>query len=547
MHHSDRPLSSMRVFSRLRAVALSALALAVSAFAGEVPPEYLERRAAAESDYAAAVARAADQAFEQAQQMQVKARKSGNVTAQAVARTAVKIATDAKAAIAKGEKPVFPENIRRELTEWADDFKRRLSTAEGARDAAFDAIKEEFGDLSEAVAAQEAEAVADPADDAADGDDEPVPDVPPTISEEAANWIPVAHVTITCGSLEMIGFPVIGVTERKHTDGESPMTGEQYAIDWEPVNELVVGDGAPVFRATPENGREVDVTDWPSRANGYNIEVRVRPDPRGRPLSFLLEAGEGTAEFKPVAKPDDGAGAAGAVAAEGGDAGDGEPAGEVGGGLFAIAGEKVRVRFESDPEGASVIIDGRPLSSGGRMLATPFEAEIPVGAVKEITFRKRGFLDASYKDVTPAAGATLRGRLKPDARFIDKRVQVHSGSPSWQNTDVKVRKGQKISLSTLGKWQCGGDKTADAIGYPNDDQCFEYYLDPKKYPRVMVSENFGCMIVRVAPDGAPRAIHSLQTTFTADADGTLSFDVNEAKSARRDNHGSITVRIQVAP
>ena len=532
-------------FQSLLCLAASAFmafaALHLRAADGDNPAEL---RAAALQSYRESVSRAAEIAFEQAQQMQVKAKKSGNVTASAVAKTAVRIATDAKAAAQGGELPKIPENVRRELQDWAGEFKGRLDAATTAYEDALKSIAEEFGEADDAPeSAAESESADSPGTASEAQAEEPVPDIPPNASGAAANWLPVARVSIECDGMEMISLPVAGIAERTRTESKSDLTGQPYAIEWAPLNELVVTDRKPVLRAVPENGRAVDVTEWPSAGNGWRMEVRVRPDSKGRPLKFLLEAGEGTADLRAVASDE---------------AGEGAPPGE-GAGPAASAsqsatpsdsapsGAKVKVRFESDPEGAMVVIDGRPLSSGGRALLTPFDAAIPPSAIGELRFRKRGFNDAIYRDVTPKGGATLRGRLAADPKFTDKRVSVRASSSSWQASGIKVRKGQKVSLEANGKWQCGGEMSADALGYPNDDQCFAYYLDPRKYPRTLVAENFGCMLVKVAPDGAPHAIHSLHSTFVADADGTLSFEVNEAIPARRDNRGSITMRIQIAP
>ena len=522
---------------RLALPALLAVApLPLRAADGDNPAEL---RAAAEKTYRESLTRAAELAFEQAQQMQVKAKKSGNVTASAVAKTAVKIATEAKSAADKGEMPKLPENIRRELQDWAGEFKGRLDAAATTYESALKSITDEFGEIEGApTPAAEGESTESPDAAAAAQTEETVPDIPPCASGNAANWLPVARVSIECDGMEMIGFPVAGIASHKRTEAESNLTGQPYAIDWTPMNELVVTDRRPVLRAVPENGRVIDVTEWPSAGNGWQMEVRVRPDPNGRPLKFRLEAGEGTADLRAVASAAPESAGAGAAA-------DGAP--PAAGSAPDKAAGKVKVRFESDPEGAMVVIDDRPLSSGGRALLTPFEVAVPATAANEIRFRKRGFTDAVYRDVTPKEGATLRGRLKADPKFIDKRVSVRAAANSWQTSEIKVRKGQKISLDAIGKWQCGGDKMADALGYPNDDQGFQYYLDPKKYPRVLVSENFGCMLVKIAPGGAPHAIHSLRSTFTADADGTISFDVNEAVPARRDNRGSITMHIQIAP
>ncbi|MGI6496652.1 MAG: hypothetical protein ACOX5G_11330 [Kiritimatiellia bacterium] len=319
----------------------------------------------------------------------------------------------------------------------------------------------------------------------------------------------------------MLDIPVAGAAKPARIAGGNPAAGQEHAIEWKPVHELVVGDTLPVFRAVPEGDRPVDVVAWPSPRNGWTLELRARPGPDpARPLRFRLDVADGTAHLRPL----DGAEAA-------------DP---------AEAAPAIPVRFESDPPGATVLLDGALLSERGRALRTPFDASIPPDEIREVRFRKRGCLDSAYRGVTPRPG-TFRATLRPDPAHIDRTLSIRANRPGWQTSRIPLKKGETVILSATGAWQCGGDTPVDALGYPNDDRFFAFYLDPKAYPRIVPAENFGCLLARIGPDGEIVPFRSLRIPFTADADGILVFAPNEAPETRRDNRGTLDVRVTSAP
>jgi hypothetical protein len=255
--------------------------------------------------------------------------------------------------------------------------------------------------------------------------------------------------------------------------------------------------------------------------------VRARPAPSGLSKhAFVLDVGAETAATRLL----DGAEEAGTNAV----------------GRTAGATNTVTVRFESEPPGAVVTVNGAVLGSGGRPAVTPFEYRVPAENA-EVRFRKYGFVDAVYPRVFPKEGGVLRAKLAADPEFVSQRFTVQSGARGWQNTPVRVRKGQAVRLSASGTWACGADgEEVDAGGYPNNANYFKYYLDPQRFPRVVAGANYGVLLMRIVPSGEARAA-GRSVSFTADADGTLALDINEGPAARHDNKGSLAVEIQVGP
>lgn len=517
--------------------------------------DYLQRRAAIEQQHAAESARAIETGLESTRQMLARARISGNIPAQAAARTGIQIFSDAQAALAKQAPPALPENVRRELQETVATARRQLTSVDAVREAARRVLESDaLVALGEALAKQgtpvaeegarrellarlagrpvpaepgATEATATPG--AKPGEAAASNAVPTTIlaSGTALEWLALSQVTVEVSALEVLRLPVAGVAHPGLHAGEGPISGQPFSVRWEPLRELQPAGTTPIFRIVPTGGGPVDVAEWPAARNQWHLEVRARPA-GGVPSRhrFTLEVGAETAATRPLA----GLGATGTVGSAG-----------------SSSTNLVRVRFESDPPGAVVSAGGRLLTSNGKVLATPFDYQLGPDAV-EIRFRRRGFTDAVYARVVPKPGGVLRARLVADPNYVDQRVSVQSGAKGWQATAIRVRKGQHVRLQALGTWSCGtGGEMVDAGGYPNNDTFFKYYLDPQRHPRLVNGANYGCLLMRVMPGGQPQAASGSSATLQADADGTLAFDINEAPEARRDNRGVLVVQVQIAP
>ncbi len=519
-----------------------------------VRTDYLQRRAAIEQTHAAASSRAVETGLELTRQMLARARVSGNIAAQAAARTGIQIFTDAQAALAKQTPPALPENVRRELQDAVTAARRQLASVDAARESARRVLEGEcLLALGEALTKQgtpiadEAKrrellarlagmpappesgakpVVGSPA--ATPGQSAASNAVPAALlaSGSAREWVVLSQVTVEVSAMEVLRLPVAGVAQPGTLSGEGPVSGQPFSMRWEPLRELQPAGTTPVFRVVPTGGAPVDVAEWPAARNQWHLEVRARPGGSvpSRHL-FTLEVGAETAATRPLA----GAGPTGTVVSAG------------------VATNTVRVRFESDPPGAVVSADGRLLSSNGRVLATPFDYRLSTDAV-EIRFRRRGFTDTVYARVVPKDGGVLRARLVADPSYVDQRVSVQSGAKGWQPTAIRVRKGQSVRLQAMGTWSCGtAGEAVDAAGYPNNDVFFKYYLDPQRHPRLVNGANYGSLLMRVMPGGEPLAASGSACTLQADADGTLAFDINEAPEARRDNRGILVVQVQIEP
>jgi hypothetical protein len=115
-------------------------------------------------------------------------------------------------------------------------------------------------------------------------------------------------------------------------------------------------------------------------------------------------------------------------------------------------------------------------------------------------------------------------------------IRTGRPSPEWQESYVRVKKGQRIVIDAEGAWSpdlrnrtgwCGGDGVPDAIageGYP------------------MPGTNIGALIARIG-DSKPFAVGARYDN-KAHADGVLFLAMNENPN-HRNQAGSLMVQIIV--
>ena len=101
---------------------------------------------------------------------------------------------------------------------------------------------------------------------------------------EASAWAPVVRIGIEVAAIEVIALPVAGLTGRVERKGTGIESGAPWQAAVTPLRAFTPpADGpAPAMRIRAVPGRHApDVLEWPSRRNGWMIELRVRPPAPG--------------------------------------------------------------------------------------------------------------------------------------------------------------------------------------------------------------------------------------------------------------------------
>lgn len=452
--------------------------------------EFAGKREALGSQLATEIARIAADGLAQAQQMQAKAKISGNVTAMAAASAAVRIFTDAGTAIKQTGSFRFPDSIRPDLEAFIDISRKAMQASVERHASALRALEAEYAPrLGSLVAASEqapdtkeeqlallnklAGAPAAKTTDAAASNTVPADAILIRSSREAQQWDTVLRGEIHVAALEILHIGVMGITTPRKNQGQGDESVLSYTVQLTPVRELTPVEPAPAFRVMslpPYN--PVDVLSFPTSENGWSLEVRARPSHGSSRLGFVLEV-------------------------------------------------------DAAANATRLLSGGQPAPAAGK----------PSGSVAP----------AVRPPATGGAAVTPAPPAPSPANTAYKVFHVPASGTAWMRTGIQVRKGTRIQTTILGTWSCSsGGEFVDAEGYPNSDRFFRYYIDPKLSPRITLEANYGALLARIQPEGASQAIGK-QTAFTADKAGELAFDINEDPAARRDNKGTLEVRVITVP
>lgn len=449
--------------------------------------EYAGKRDALAKQQAADLASIAADGLTQAHQMQAKAKVSGNVTALAAANAAVRIYTDASAALTKNGVLRFPDSIRPDLETFVDGSRKSQQAVAERHASALRALDAEYAprlttlistadnvpDTKEKQLALLNKLAGTPTgattNDNANTNTIPADAILIRASRDAQQWETVLRGEIHVSTLEIIPVTIAGITAQRQNQSTGDESRQPFSVKLTPAREFVPVDPSPAFRVMSLPPlTSVDVVSWPTAANGWTLELRVRPTRGGtsRQHGFVLEV-DATAKAT------------------------------------------------------------RPLPGQTASASTPPAVAPSITPIKN-------------------ANTTPAGPSQPSTT-LPKIFHVSACESSWLRTGIQVRKGAHIQTTIIGTWSCGpGGELVDAAGYPNNDRFFRYYMDQQLNPRVSLDANYGALIARIQPEGTYHSIGK-QTSFTVDKTGELTLDINEDPSARRDNKGTLEVRIIVTP
>lgn len=485
-----------------------------------------------------------DEQIENARNAAVKAKVSGNITAQAAATSAVRLFTEAKASFEKDGTYAIAGSVRHDLENTVDLYKRNAQVIEDKQTSALrTANKAAAARLAEILKAQKTPVTDDDklqeilaklvgtgataagatnAVTAAAAATNAAPAAPATVlgsSGQTANWTPLVRLEIVIhDAVEVVRVPLAGLNAVRTIKGTGAMDAP-WEVFATPLQELTAGDAAPAFRAQSLPPlKPVDVLAWPAPGNGWTLEMRAKADQIPSRHGLVVEVD------------------AAACHALGGAGAPAHP-----------LGPPVKVHFETVPDGAYVLLGSRPLTAAdSKPLLTPFECLVPVDTV-DIRFRKRGCQDAMLLQANLTSNAIFRARLQPVPGFVERTVEVSAIGLEWVASGIKVKKGNQVRIAASGTWACGsGGEAVDADGYPNNDKFYKYYLDPARCPRLLKSANYGALLASVLPGGEAVAVGK-QGDLPVAADGEIAFGINETAAFKHDNHGKLSVRVTVEP
>jgi hypothetical protein len=322
--------------------------------------------------------------------------------------------------------------------------------------------------------------------------------------------------------LDVITIAVMEMQKGTNTrDHFNPISGENSKWEYVAAQVLAPASGM-VFRLQRVPDRlGVEPVEWPLARNDHSLTIRVPASNVSTLPAFDLQ----------VALPGRDLGAVFAGAA-----------------VETTVSEKplppVTLSIQTVPPGAAVWVDNELL----RESRTPCRVRIP-GGRHALRLVLPGYVSVSVTNENFVADKTIKWAFQPDRRVVRKSLTVSAGADGWTTDGTRVGKGDAIAVEAEGNWSCGPDKeVCDALGYPNNDKFFRYYMDTTAHPRQFVGANYGALLMRIGETSRPLAVgRSLRVT--APEGGTLFFDINEGpgRKFRQDNASALILRLQVMP
>ncbi len=532
--------------------------------------EAVTQRAEIVKQHTDALRKLIDDQLESSRQSLSKAKISGNITATAAGTAAVRIFSDVKTAFEKDGSVSVPGKTRTDLEATVAEFKGNVDAIDEKQAAALKKLNKAFAAKLGEILTHQKTPVADEAKlldlwtslcvastpantntaaavsaPTTTGTNTTAAAQPPAAAAvlqshgDTANWTPLVKLEVTVhDAIEIVSVPLSGLTAPKTLNGTGGM-GNPWQVQATPYQELVPGNSTPAFRiqSVPPL-RPLDVALWPEARNTWTIDLRAKADKIPSQHAIILEVD--AAACKPLS------GGAPTPPSPTAAAAPSTPA--LRAAAYTPPAATLKVRLESQPEGAWILVNNQPLTELNKPLTTPCDYTFASANPVDITFRKRGYKDAVLRQSVPASDKLFHVTLTEAIGFADVTVPVSAAaSTAWTPTGVQVKKGHQIRIVAPGTWSCGSDgEMVDADGYPNNEAYGKYYMDPLQNPRLSTKANYGQLLARILPDGEIVALGK-QGVFTASTDGEIALAINEALNARRDNRGTLKARILTNP
>ncbi|MBS1806699.1 MAG: hypothetical protein JST84_00740 [Acidobacteria bacterium] len=129
------------------------------------------------------------------------------------------------------------------------------------------------------------------------------------------------------------------------------------------------------------------------------------------------------------------------------------------------------------------------------------------------------------------APASAKPTSASEPAISEKSILV-AAAADWTSTEIKVKKGQRISITATGQVDLGSNR----ISSPNGIQL----SDPK---RLILTSPTGSLIAVIGDDNDEFIHIGNQADFVAERDGVLFLSINEGNL--KDNNGSFSAKVRV--
>lgn len=144
--------------------------------------------------------------------------------------------------------------------------------------------------------------------------------------------------------------------------------------------------------------------------------------------------------------------------------------------------------------------------------------------------------ERTVQPVTQPSLSTAPAPAKPsapsEAAGMEKTVLV-AAAADWTSTEIKVKKGQRVSIAAAGQVDLGNNHASGPNGIAN-------LSDPK---RLVLASPTGALIAVIGDDNDDFIPVGNQTEFVAQREGVLFLSINEGNL--KDNNGSFTAKVKV--
>lgn len=284
--------------------------------------EYEDSRAAIAAKRRAELRSILERQLTEQRRRERQARIAGNATLRADASQGVRIFEQALDTLEREDTFIFPAKVRQALERMTAFCTRALATEDAARESGYKLLDTQFagrlqpllqqqgvtatpeqltrfwqavladdgkeGPADNGTAAETqsgSDTAAVDADDNASAEGAASDDAVLDSRGEASAWVPVTRVGVEVAAIEVMSLPVAGLTERVERSGKGFQSGAPWKVTLTPLRGFTPpAEGAPpAMRIRSVVGtRPVDVLEWPSRRNGWKLEVRIRPPQPGR-------------------------------------------------------------------------------------------------------------------------------------------------------------------------------------------------------------------------------------------------------------------------
>lgn len=175
--------------------------------------------------------------------------------------------------------------------------------------------------------------------------------------------------------------------------------------------------------------------------------------------------------------------------------------------------------------------DAAENSAAGRVLSAPTtspDATFDRPQVKEVITPTSNVAEPLRETSAPPTTAPA---AEPSALVAEKTVKVIAAA-DWTSTEIRLRRGQRVSISASGEVDLGNNKMSSPDGIKVTDS-----------RKLLADKPTGALIAVVGDDNDDFIYIGRESEFTAAHDGILFLSVNEGNL--KDNNGSYTARVKV--